>query len=163
MTGRIFIVGLMSCGMAAGQVASAPVAVSAKAYAFDVVSLRLNTNPHPQGTLQAGPTPDGYRATFSPMILPFMQAYVPQVGGAVSYAIKQIRGLPDWVNNDRYDIDARVSDVDRAEWQKPSSQKAMLPAMLQAMFAERCKLAVHLEVAEGAVDSLVLAKDGPRF
>src|ERR1039458_674729 len=39
----------------------------------------------------------------------------------------------------------------------------MLQAMLQAMFAERCKMAVHREVKEVAVYSLVVAKGGPKF
>jgi len=164
MIGKILAVGFVCAGAAFGQASTAPAAgAKTKPYAFDVISIRLNTNPHPQGTLQAGATTDGYRATFSPMILPFMQAYVPQVGGAVTYTIDQIKGLPDWVENDRYDIDARISDGDRAEWQKPKSQKVMLQAMLQAMFAERCKLVVHREVTEGTVDSLVLAKGGPKL
>ncbi|MGA8708577.1 MAG: TIGR03435 family protein, partial [Steroidobacteraceae bacterium] len=49
------------------------------------------------------------------------------------------------------------------EWQKPESQKAMLQAMLQAMFVDRCKIAVHREVKEIAVHSLVVAKGGPKF
>ena len=64
---------------------------------------------------------------------------------------------------DSYDIDARIADADQAEWQKPESQKVMLQAMLQAMFAERCKLTVHREVKEVAVNSLVVAKGGPKF
>jgi uncharacterized protein (TIGR03435 family) len=35
--------------------------------------------------------------------------------------------------------------------------------MLQAMFAERCKLTVHREVKEVGVSSLVVAKGGPKF
>ena len=163
MIGKILAVGFVCAGAAFGQMATAPAAVGVKIkpYAFEVVSIRQNPNPH--GSLHEGPTPDGYRTTFSPMILTFREAYVPQVGGAVTYTIDQIKGLPDWVENDRYDIDARISDADRAEWQKSKSQKVMLPAMLQAMFAERCKLVLHREVTEGEVDSLVLAKGGPKF
>lgn len=61
------------------------------------------------------------------------------------------------------DIDARIPDADRAEWQKPESQKVMLQAMLQAMFADRCKMVVHREVREVAVYSLIVAKGGPKF
>ena len=75
----------------------------------------------------------------------------------------QIKGLPDWFMGERYDVDTRIADEDRAEWQKPESQKAMLQAMLQAMFAERCKLTVHREVKEVGVSSLVVAKGGPKF
>jgi uncharacterized protein (TIGR03435 family) len=164
---KICIVGLMSCGITMGQAASAPATaatrtktVPSNAYAFEVVSIRRNMNP--QGTLQFGVTADGYRATNVPIFLLFNTAYTPQVGAAESYGIDQLKGLPDWIN-ERYDIDARIADEDRAEWQKPESQKVMLQAMLQAMFADRCKMVVHREVKEVAVYSLVVAKGGPKF
>ena len=89
-----------------------------------------------------------------------MTAYVPQVGGTEFYTQDQIKGLPDWFNSERYDVDARIADEDRAEWQKPDAQLPMLQAMLQALLAERCKLAVHREVKEVGVSSLVVAKGG---
>ena len=179
MVGKILAVWLAGAGMAVGQTATAPatagVAVTAtatnavpspvKAYTFDVVSIRRNVSPMQmqQGMPQFGPTADGYRMTNMPMALPLITAYVPQVGGTAMYGLDQVKGLPDWFMSERYDIDARISDEDRAEWQKPESQKAMLQAMLQAMFAERCKLTVHREVKEVGVSSLVVAKGGPKF
>jgi uncharacterized protein (TIGR03435 family) len=174
MIAKICIVGLMSCGMAMGQAAGAPAAgaaasqpaaaAPAKAYAFDVVSIRQNKTPATVAVLkQDGPTADGYRS-HQPLTLLLLTAYVPQLGGASFYNFQdQIKGLPDWLLSDGYDIDARIADEDRAEWQKPESQKVMLQAMLQAMFAERCKMAVHREVKEVAVYSLVVAKGGPKF
>jgi uncharacterized protein (TIGR03435 family) len=148
----------------------APATAAAKAYAFDVVSIRQNISPMqmmmgPQsGPPQYGPTADGYRMANQSLVLPLLTAYVPQVGGATFYSPQdQIKGLPDWLMRERYDIDARIAGEDRAEWQKPESQKVMLQAMLQAMFAERCKLAVHREVKEVGVSSLVVAKGGPKF
>jgi uncharacterized protein (TIGR03435 family) len=111
---------------------------------------------------QDGPTADGYRS-HQPLALLLLTAYVPQVGGAAFYTIDQIKGLPDWMMSDGYDIDARIADEDRTEWQKPEMQKVMLRAMLQAMLAERCKLAVHRELKETRVTSLVVAKGGPKF
>ena len=199
MVGKILAVWLVGVGMAMGQTATAPAAASApvsagaagaatttaaapaaattvmaaapaKAYAFEVVSIRQNITPMqmmmgPQsGPPQYGPTGDGYRMANQSLVLPLLTAYVPQVGGATFYSPQdQIKGLPDWLMRERYDIDARIADEDRAEWQKPESQKVMLQAMLQAMFGERCKLTVHREVKEVAVSSLVLAKGGPKF
>jgi uncharacterized protein (TIGR03435 family) len=175
MIGKVLAVGLVCAGMAMGQTASAPAAsgaaataTPAKAYAFEVVSIRQNKTP-PQmmrqqtGPPQFGPMPDGYRMTNMSMIVPIITAYVPQVAGSASYTPDQIKGLPDWLMTERYDIDARIGDDDRVEWQKPEAQKAMLQAMLQAMFAERCKLAVHREVKEVGVSSLVVAKGGVKF
>ena len=93
-----------------------------------------------------------------------MTAYVPQVGGAAFYSLQeQIKGVPDWVKTERYDIDAHSSDADRGAWQNPAQQKAMLQAMLQAMLADRCRLAVHREVTETQVATLVVAKGGSKL
>ena len=139
-------------------------AVSAKAYAFDVVSIRQNKTPATREVVaQDGPTADGYRS-HQPLLLLLLTAYVPQVGGAALYSAQdQIKGLPDWVMREGYEVDARIADEDRAEWQKPGAQKRMLQSMLQALLADLCKLAVHREVTEAQVTSLVVAKDGPKF
>ncbi|MGP8259384.1 MAG: TIGR03435 family protein [Acidobacteriaceae bacterium] len=156
--------------MAVGQTATAPIAtttttVPAKAYAFEVVSIRQNLYAATQhmGQPQFGPTPDGFSMTGMPLILPILTAYVPQVGGAAFYENDQIKGIPDWLNTERYDIDARISDEGRAEWQKPESQKVMLRAMLQAMLVERCKIVVHRESKNSSVYLLEVGKSGPKF
>jgi hypothetical protein len=161
MTRRILLVGFVCARIAAGQTANTPspappatpvaaavartaAEVPTQAYTFDVISIRSNkTPPTPEAVEQDGPAADGFRSRQT-LLLPFMTAYVPQVGGAAFYSLQeQIKGLPDWVMTERYDIDARISDQDRTEWQKPQSQKVMLRAMLQALLADRCKLAVH--------------------
>ena len=166
---KILAVGFVFAGMAVGQTV-APVTTAtrtktapSKAYAFEVISIRQNnTSLRGQtGIPQSGPTADGYRLANDSLLLVLLAAYVPQTGGATFYGLDQIIGRPDW--SERYDIGARISDEDRTAWQNPAEQKVMLPAMLQAMLAERCKLAVHREVKEGAVISLVLAKGGPKF
>jgi uncharacterized protein (TIGR03435 family) len=180
MVGKILAVGLVCAGLAVGQTATAPVAAGVaapaaattaaaaaptKAYSFDVVSIRQNVSPmqRDMGMPQFGPTADGYRMTNMSIGMVIMTAYVPQTAGSAFYSEAQVKGFPDWADRERYDIDARISDEDRADWQKPEMQKVMLQAMLQAMLAERCKLAVHREVKEVAVNSLVVAKGGPKF
>src|ERR1035437_8561399 len=97
MVGKILVAGLV-CGCAAlGQTATAPDAPSvastptttgtpapAKAYAFEVVSIRQNTSGMPGD--YGGPTADGYRMTDMPMDLVIKTAFVPQVGGAAFYS-----------------------------------------------------------------------------
>jgi uncharacterized protein (TIGR03435 family) len=147
--------------------ATTPAAVTAapeKTYAFEVVSMRRNISSSPdRGATQFGPTPDGYRVKNMTLHDIILTAFAPQIGGSVFFTDSQIKGSPEWADSEHYDIDARVSEADRAEWQKPEAQKAMLRAMLQAMLADRCKLAVHHEVKESAVYSLELAKGGPKF
>ena len=157
---KICLAGLMRCGIAMGQAASTASAVSsttaatsasAGAYAFDVISIRQNKTPTTLEVLaHDGPTADGYR-NHSPLLLPLLKAYVPQAGGAAFYTFDQIKGIPDWLVSERYDVDARIADQDRAEWKKPAAQKAMLESMLQALLTDRCKLAVHREMKETQV------------
>jgi len=151
----ILLVG--SAAYAHGQVAST------KAMAFDVVSIRQNvSNPSPGGPPPFGPTADGYRMTNMPLIFAIFTAFVPKAGGA--FTPDRISGIPDWaMMQTRWDIDAKVSDEDRAEWQKPASQAVMLPAMMQAMFEERFKLASHREMKESTVYLLTVGKGGPKF
>jgi len=163
--GRFWALALLCGGTGIGQTAAPAAATPAKPLAFDVISIRQNlTPPSPQmGPPQFGPTGDGYRMANVPLILPLITAYVPQVGGAAFYTQDHITNLPDWVQRDRFDIQAKVADEDMAEWQKPAEQPAMLRAMLQAFFVDRCKMVVHREVKELAVYSLVVGKNGPKF
>ena len=173
MIGRILATALVCAGAASSQTATAPSpasipaaassasAAKPKPYAFEVVSIRQNTSDSP-GKM-GGPTADGY-LYHQPLLLMLMTAYVPQVGGAAVYSVQdQVKGLPDWVMTDRYDVDARIAGQDRAEWQQPESRKVMLRTMLQTLLADRCKLAVHREMKETRSTTLVVAKGGPKF
>ena len=75
----------------------------------------------------------------------------------------QIDGDPGWFTGELYDVVAKVDQADLADWQKPEMRKTMLRAMLQAMLAERCKVAVHYGSKEAPVYDLVIAKGGPKF
>jgi len=167
MIARFCVVSVFSAGMAMGQPAVAPEAGKpAKPMAFDVISIRQNLSP-PQRAHGAppafGPTPDGYRMVGIPMTLPIITAYLPQTSGVTAFMPNQIKDLPDWVNRDTYDIDAKVADENRADWQNPALQKTMLPAMLRTLLEDRFKMAVHRETKDTSVYFLVVAKTGPKF
>jgi uncharacterized protein (TIGR03435 family) len=163
---RIWVVGVFSAGMAMGQAATLPPAAApAKTLAFDVVSIRQNTStPNQMGPPVFGPTPDGYRMVNVPLFVAIMSAYPPQSGGAGAlFMPNNIRNLPDWVMQQRYDIDAKVAEDDLAEWQKPVKQTAMLQTMLQSLLTDRCKLQVHHESKDSPVYLLTVGKSGPKF
>ena len=157
----LLVVELLAFGTAMGQ-STAPSAavVTAKPLVFDVVSIRLNKS---GGAQKFGPTPDGYRVTNLFFQMPIVTAYVPQTGGTAHYAPEQIVGLPEWVLNERYDIDAKVSAEDLADWHEPAKQSAMLQTMLQEMLEDRLKLVVHRGTKEVPTYSLVVGKSGPKF
>ncbi|HEV2619524.1 MAG TPA: TIGR03435 family protein, partial [Acidobacteriaceae bacterium] len=156
MIGKLCSVGIFSMGMAMGQTPALPVMAASSASinhpAFDVVSIRQNlSNTGPQSV---GPTPDGYHSIDLPLMLPVLTAFVPSGGGM--FSPDRIQGLPDWLTKERYDFDARIAAGDRAAWQNPARQAAILPAMLQAALADRCKMAAHREMKQSSVYLLVL-------
>jgi len=135
------------------------VAVSAQAPAspaFDVASIKPNKSGDPVATfgIQGGGR--------------VIAANFP-VGGLISMAFRtpagvlrrsQIVGGPDWLNIDRFDIEAKP----------PSSlgpgirlDAPEIAEMLRTLLTERFKLAVHHEMRETSVFDLVLARSDRRL
>ncbi|HEV2619706.1 MAG TPA: TIGR03435 family protein [Acidobacteriaceae bacterium] len=151
-------IGLTGVGGAFGQsgsllpvTAAAPGAATA-AVAFEVASVRPAAAID-QATifagLRAGRRPESMhietdRATFKYMSLKQLAAYAYKVRAY------QVSG-PDWMTTDRFDIAAKLPD---------GASKDDVPAMMQALLADRFKLAAHLETKERPVIGLMLAKGG---
>ena len=102
--------------------------------------------------------PDGYQAKGMTLETTILIAYLP-----APYFKHQdeLKGYPSWVENEAYDIDAKVSPSDLAEWQRLNQNmmqtSEVLQQMLRAVLAERCKLAIHSVSAQ--VDGYVLTAD----
>lgn len=163
MMERILLVALLGfiAQTAAAQSSTATVA-AARRLTFEIVSIRLDQRTPEQSPPPPAATPDGYHMTDASLLVPMLTAYLPQ-SGAGFFSEAQVKGLPDWFVREKYDIDAKVADVDRADWQTPKSQAAMLPLMLQAMFSDRCKMVVHREMNDASVYLLEIGKNGPKF
>jgi uncharacterized protein (TIGR03435 family) len=73
----------------------------------------------------------------------------------MAYNVKpyQLSG-PDWMATERFDVVAKLPE---------GSAKDQVPQMLQALLAERFKLAVRRESKVQTVYALVVGKDGPRL
>ena len=73
----------------------------------------------------------------------------------VAYRVKpyQLSG-PDWMTAERFDVLAKMPE---------GATREQVPEMLQALLAERFKLAVHRESKEHAVYALVVGKGGPKL
>ncbi len=134
--------------------------VHAQGKTFDVVSVRENVLQQRRGPINLAPGPDGFHVEGQPLMNLLLTAYTPKTGGLF---MNNIDNLPDWAKDSRYDIEARISDEDRAAWQDPNHQPAMLQEMLQALLADRFKLGVHREMKEKPVYQLVVGKGGPKF
>ncbi len=136
-----------------------------KALAFDTASIRKNVDHIGQcQPEQLLPTASGFHMTNCPLKMAVGTAYVPATGNVLGFIMEdRMAGIPDWMLQERYDIDARISDADVEAWKNPVRQKAMLRAMLQRLLAERCKLVVHRETKDKAVYALEVGKNGPKL
>lgn len=136
-----------------------------KSLTFDVASIHRNVDEI--GTCSPGqiePTQDGFHMTNCPLLMAVGAAYVPTTGNPLDYLVQQrIVGMPKELSEERYDIDARISDADAKAWLDPRQRNQMLHAMMQTLLAERCKLAVHRERRERPTYALVVAKNGARL
>lgn len=150
------LVWMLCCGIAFAQESQS----TTPGRKFEVVSIRENTS---HMFAPGGPTADGYSVKGMPLIFLLLSAYVPQSPDFVRYDPEEVLGAPKWAPGKSYEIDARVSDADRADWQDPKKQPEMLREMLQAMLADRFKIVVHRETKEMPVYDLVVAKGGPKF
>jgi uncharacterized protein (TIGR03435 family) len=142
-----------------------PATTAAPALAFDVVSIRPNSTPN----WRIQNTPDGFRIIGLPLGTALIYAYFPPGLQSRDWIID----APEWLWNDTYDFDGKVSAEDQPEWSKRrearalvtqnNSLTAMLQPMLQAALADRCKLVVHRVPGETQGYALMLAKKDPNL
>ena len=102
-------------------------------------------------------TNDGLTAQNLSLMLLIPQAY--------GVGKDRITGAPDWLNSERYDIDAKVDGaaVEALKKLSPDELKTVRQHMLQALLADRFSLTLHRETKELAVYNLVIAKNGPKL
>jgi uncharacterized protein (TIGR03435 family) len=128
----------------------------AKPMVFDVVSIRP-AKPGARGGDLRLTQPDGYMATET-IGITILLAYFPQR----SWGRDRVQGAPAWVDQDSYEIAAKVSDADLPEWTRQNNlqpeQKVLFQQMLQSMLADRCKLAFHRVPGSVSGYELVLGK-----
>jgi uncharacterized protein (TIGR03435 family) len=137
---RIAVSALLACANALGQ--SVP-PTSVKPLAFEVVSIRPS-KPGTNNFTKWGTTPDGYSVTGQSMLATILLAYFPQ--GMTYWSKDRVSGGPPWLN-DQYDIVAKVSEADLADWQKQGhtlDREPMFRQMLQSMLADRSHLVAHM-------------------
>ena len=65
---------------------------------------------------------------------------------------------PDWVNSERYDIEAKVDDANLDAYHKLNHTQRMM--MLRQVLADRFKMQVHSVPKEVSIYALVVAKNG---
>ena len=118
---------------------------------FEVASIKPSD---PAGT--SGIRRSGYRIAFSNSSLLFLITWAYDIHSDRLY------GQPKWLDSARYDIVGNATPESLAV--RPQfGQIGTFQRMMQALLAERFKLALHREKRELPMYALVVAKGGPRI
>jgi len=123
---------------------------------FDVATFKINKSGGVMPYLTIPVGGDGFTAQNRPFHDIIRYAFAKGRGGAY-----QISGQPSWVDDDRYDIQAKVAVEDLPEWQKLNAvgQKVAL----QGFLIEYLKLKFHPDPTPHPYYALVVGKNGPKL
>jgi uncharacterized protein (TIGR03435 family) len=78
----------------------------------------------------------------------------------------QVIGGPDWINTDRFDVQAKAEDgavPDTRNQRDEPDKLGPLELMMQSLLADRFQLSLNHETRELPVYTLSIAKDGPKI
>jgi len=145
--------GLMNAAPGRAQSQAGNTAMAAPGY----VSASIKPNKSDKNMVRLWFTPDGFSATGITLQTLIREAYGVQDN--------QISGAPDWVNTQRYDIEAKrdKSAANELRALGPDQGKLVMQSMLQSLLADRFKLTLHLANKDLQQYSLVVAENGPKL
>lgn len=123
---------------------------------FDVATFKLNKSGDDAMQLTVPVGGDGLIARNRPIHDLIRYAFAKGRG-----ATYRISGQPAWVDNDRYDIQARVAPEDLPAWQKLDALQQKV--VLQRFLIETLKLKFHPDDTTYPYYALVIAKGGPKL
>jgi uncharacterized protein (TIGR03435 family) len=122
---------------------------------FEVISIKP-TAPSTNFIRGGGARGDKYTMTGASLRMLLQNAYQrPSTGGPASQL--QIIGGPNWIDSDRYDIQAT------ANCSQGVLSREQVQLMVQSMLEDRFQLKAHMETRELPIYNLVVAKDGPKI
>lgn len=138
--------------------AAKPESASATAPAFDVVSIRRNNT-----------ATDGHHHIYNDPGESHFRTVNLSLKDLIQFAYglpkSQILGGPPWLDSTMFDIDAKSDPLMDAQLHKLASDQArqQKQLMVQAVLADRFRLAAHQETRQLPVYALVVVKGGPKF
>jgi len=118
---------------------------------FEVVSIKPDKSASMMGRIME--TPDGIVVSNVPLHGLIREAF--------EVSDNQLVGVPNWMNTDRYDIEAKVAAEDVPKLKPLTPQQRW--AMLLPVFEDRFGLKFHRETRELTQYVLVIAKGGPKL
>jgi len=131
------------------------VTVSNQRPAFEVASVKLNSNCGVGGGVPAGTSPGRLNTTCATLRGLIRMAYGAFAGGSVRPRVAEVLGGPGWLDSDHYEISAK------AEGDPPRA--LMMGPMLQTLLEDRFKVRVHTEFRDTPVYALTVAKGDPKL
>jgi len=137
----VAVLGAVLAPAAVGQAAERPARLT-----FDVATIRLHDPSQPGGGIKAIDGGHGYTAVGVPVKLMIALMYkVP---------VRQIKGGPDWMEKDNYDVEARVD----GKWSLDD-----LHIMFQNLLEDRFGLKFHIETKDGPAYALTIDPAGSKM
>lgn len=138
---------------------SAPITGIAATFEYEVASVKVSKQAGGNGLFRMGLryTDDGVSVDNFPLMMLFQNAY--------GVTKDRISGAQDWMNSERYDIEAKIDPARVEEFKKltPEEKKAARQHMLQALLADRFKLTLHRETKDLPIYNLVVGKNGSKL
>ena len=156
------VLGLMQAHPSAGQVLHA----NGPLPSFEVASIKPNHSGDRRSSIGAagrgGAPMDRFIDTNTTLKMLIGWAFA---GSSIALTMDQVTGGPDWINSERYDIDAKIEDSQAAALSKlPGSDEiAQVRLMVQSLLADRFRLVAKDTMVMRPVYALVIAKGGPKL
>src|SRR5215467_9698153 len=122
---------------------------------FDVISIKPSA-PN-LGIRGGGARGDRFTMTGASLRMLLQNGYQPLSSGGGPIGQLQIIGGPNWMETDRYDIQAT------ADCSGGVLSREQLQLMVQSMLEDRFQLKAHMETRELPIYNLVVAKDGAKI
>lgn len=138
---------------------SAPITGVAATFEYEVASVKVSKQASGNGIFRMGMryTDDGVSIENFPLMMIFQNAY--------GVGKDRISGAQDWMNSEKYDIEAKIDPARVEEFKKltPEEMKAARQHMLQVLLADRFKLTLHRETKDLLIYNLVVGKNGSKL
>jgi uncharacterized protein (TIGR03435 family) len=151
---------VLAMSVASGQTpeASPPPLLFAptKPIEFDIAVFKLNKSNGAMPYIQIPVGGDGFSAQNRPIHDLIRYAFAKGRGGSF-----RLSGQPAWVDDDRYDMQAKIAVEDLPEWKKLNGQGQKI--VLQKFLIEYLKLKFHPDLTPYPYYALTVGKTGLKF
>jgi uncharacterized protein (TIGR03435 family) len=124
---------------------------------FEVASIKENKSPDFRNTTLQFLASGRFVAKGFPLMTLIAIAY------ALPYYSDLLSGGPDWVRSSVYDIEATAPSGSITPQASQAERRQKVRLMLQALLADRFKMAVRRQTTERAVYAITVAKGGPKL